>query len=537
MSNINLPAISDRAWSLVGANQLVEARALFKEICEIDKSDAEAWMMLGSLHAEFSEDAEAISCLEKALELDAAYPDAHFNLAKVLLKQRHIEEAKEHCRTAVNNDPAYAAAWQLMGVIQEILGNFANSETCSRRAIELVPNDAVSHANLALALWKQGKLQESVQDYQRSLALNPRQVEIWFQLASVYTHLHLLAEAEHCYQKAIGINPESLEAYERLGDILSRLGKIEGEIDILRKALQIKPDNVGILLRLGNALHAQRQWDAATISFRDAIKLAPENAAAYFGLGAVFGARGMKQEEIAHFKQALALDPENDQYQFHVARVTGVTAPITAPVDYVRTLFDAFAENFDAHLVGQLSYKTPELVYKAVMAQIGTVNKEMDVLDLGCGTGLCAPLFRPLAHNLTGIDLSERMVDVARKLDLYDRLIVDDISGALEGRKEVHDLVIAADVFVYVGELSRVFELCSVALKKSGLFAFSVEAAKDQMADFVLEPTGRYSHSRQYLGKLAQSFGLEVCTIQDAVLRTEAGNPVNGYVVVMKREN
>ena len=175
------------------------------------------------------------------------------------------------------------------------------------------------------------------------------------------------------------------------------------------------------------------------------------------------------------------------------------------------------------------------MVHDAVRAQIGTVNREMDVLDLGCGTGLCAALFRPFAHNLSGIDLSERMVDVARKLNLYDQLIVGDISIVLEGRNEIHDLIIAADVFVYVGELRRVIELCSAALKKKGLFAFTVEASSDEKKDFVLEPSGRYSHSRRYLRTLALSFGLQVLSIQNAVLRMERGNPVNGYVVVMRR--
>ena len=535
MSNINLSALSEQAWSLVETNQLVEARSLFKQICEIDESDPEAWMMLGALHAEFSEDEEAISCLDKALELDPTYPDAHFNLAKLLVKQRHIKEAQNHCQIALNNDPAYAAAWQLLGVIQEILGNITDSEICSRKAIALVPGDAISHANLALALWKQDRLQESVQSYRRSLDLNPQQADIWIQLAAVYSHLHMFTEAEHCYQKVIGIDPGKYEAYELLGDILSKQGKIKEEIDIFRKALRIKPDNAGIHLRLGYALQALKQWDAATAAFQEVIRLAPENAKAYFGLGAVYEAKGMKQEEIECFQHALSLDPENDQYQFHVARLTGATVP-TAPADYVRDLFDACAENFDAVLVGQLAYKTPELIHRAVIELTGTVNKELDVLDLGCGTGLCAPLFKPLAHNLSGIDLSEKMVEIARRLNVYDHLMVGDISKALEGLNEVHDLIIAADVFVYIGELARVFELCSTALKSSGLFAFSVEATKDELADFVLGPAGRYSHSRQYLTTLALSSGLEVSTIQNAVLRMESGNPVNGYIVVMRRQ-
>ena len=129
------------------------------------------------------------------------------------------------------------------------------------------------------------------------------------------------------------------------------------------------------------------------------------------------------------------------------------------------------------------------------------------------------------------------MIDVASKLGLYDRLIVGDISEVWQGLDEAHDLIIAADVFIYVGELTRIFELCSAALKESGLFAFTVEAAKDEMADFVLESSGRYSHSKQYLRKLAKPFGLEVSSIQNAVLRMERESPINGYVVVMRREH
>lgn len=536
MSNLNLPALSEHAWSLIEANKLVEARSLFEKICEISENNPEPWMMLGSLHAEFSEDNKAILCLEKAINLDPLYPDAHFSLAKIWVKKNRIEDAQYHCQIAIDSDQTYIDAWQLLGVIQEKLGNYTESETCVRRAIELAPTDAAAHANLALVLWKQKRLLESGQSYQRSLDLDPQQVDVWLQLAAVYTHQGTYVEAETCYRNAIGISPENFAAYERLGDILSRLNRREEAIDTFRKASRIKPDNSGVRLRLGWEMHALKQWDGATAAFQEIIRLIPENAEAYFGLGAIYGDRGMKQEEIEYYKHALRFDPENDQYQYHIARLTGGTAPTTPPVDYIRNLFDAYAENFDAHLVGELSYKAPGLIHKAVMELVGTAGEKMDVLDLGCGTGLCAPLFRPLAHHLSGIDLSERMIDVARKLKLYDRLMVGDISVALEALNEAHDLIIAADVFVYVGELTRVFELCAASLKRSGLFVFTVEAAKDEIADYVLESSGRYSHSKQYLRKLADSYGLRISSIQNAVLRMDRGFPIIGYVVVMRRE-
>jgi len=536
MLDVNLSALSDRAWSLVEMNRMVEARSLFKQICEIDESDPESWMMLGSLHAELSEDEEAISCLNKALDHDPAYPDAHYNLAKVLVKQRHLPDAQNHCQIALNNDSAYAAAWQLMGAIQETFGNFVESERCSRKAIELAPDNAISHANLALSLWKQDKLEESVQSFQRSLDLNSQQADVWLQLAVVYTRLHLYVDAERCCEKVILIDPEAWEAYELLGNILSAQGRVTEKIDICRKALRIKSTNVGILLQLGNALYINNQRDAAENAFREVIRLDPENAKAYFGLGVVFNAKGLKKEEIENIQHALSLEPENEQYQYYLACVTGVDAPTMAPASHVRDLFDTCAENFDSHLIGRLSYLGPEKVHEAAMGFLDTTaGKDLDILDLGCGTGLCAPLFRPLARSLSGIDLSGKMIDIARKRNLYDQLIIGDISAVLEGVNDRHDIVIATDVFVYIGDLKRVFELCSVALKSSGLFVFTVEAAKNETVDFVLETSGRYSHSRQYLTALAMSVGLEVASLQNSVLRMESGNPINSYVVVMRQ--
>jgi predicted TPR repeat methyltransferase len=180
------------------------------------------------------------------------------------------------------------------------------------------------------------------------------------------------------------------------------------------------------------------------------------------------------------------------------------------------------------------SYQGPELIHAAVKEVLGSAGKRMDILDLGCGTGLCAPLFREQALKLSGVDLSEKMVDVARRRNLYDHLLVGDIAVALEGMNEEYDLIIAADVFIYVGDLERVFELCVRTLRRSGLLAFTIEAAKNEAAGYVLETSGRYSHTTQYVRALAQSSGLEISMMKNGVLRMDRGNPIHGYVVALR---
>ncbi|OHE58523.1 MAG: hypothetical protein A2X71_02320 [Thiobacillus sp. GWE1_62_9] len=527
--------MSDRAWALVDANRLAEARSLFKMICEMGEHDPESWMMLGALHAEFLDMKDAMSCLQKSIELDPSYPDAHLNLAKILVKQSKIDEAYAHCKIAVDNDPCYTDAWQLLGGIQEKLGDFVEAEISSRRAIELIPDNVSCHANLALVLWKQGKLQEAVESYQRALQIDSRLVVAWMQLAAVYSHLNAYPEAEQCYRKVIEIEPLRGEAYGQLGDLLIKQKRKDEAIEAFRKALHIKSDDAGVHLQLGWAYQSKRQWDDAIVSFQEAFRLAPDNVNACFGLAAAYLEKGMDGVALGYFQQALRLDPDNDEIRFHVAQLSGATQPSTAPAGYVRRLFDDYAERFDSHLVGELSYKGPELIHAAVMDVLGSDFEKKDILDLGCGTGLCAPLFKERALKLSGVDLSEMMVDAARRRGLYDHLTLGDITVALEGVNEAYDLIIAADVFIYVGELERVFELCSTALRRSGLFSFTAEAAQDEMASFVLETSGRYSHSKRYLNQLAQSFGLDMECMRNSVLRMDRGMPINGFTVVMRR--
>jgi predicted TPR repeat methyltransferase len=152
--------------------------------------------------------------------------------------------------------------------------------------------------------------------------------------------------------------------------------------------------------------------------------------------------------------------------------------------------------------------------------------------DLGCGTGLFGPQLRPLARALTGIDLSPNMLKKAEQRRLYDRLICGDIAEFLETQSDAFDLVVAADVFVYIGDLARVFRGVRGALRDAGLFGFSVEATDE--GDFILRTTLRYAHSVAYLEKLARDHRFILEKVEARVIRQENEVDVNGYLAVMR---
>jgi predicted TPR repeat methyltransferase len=154
------------------------------------------------------------------------------------------------------------------------------------------------------------------------------------------------------------------------------------------------------------------------------------------------------------------------------------------------------------------------------------------VLDAGCGTGLCGPLLRPLACLLEGVDLSPLMLERARDTGLYDGLYCGDMVGYLRVRPSSTDVIVAADVFVYVGDLKPVFSVARLALRGGGRFAFSVEQHEGAEA-FVLRASGRYAHSRAGIESLAHSHGFVIHEIAPGTLRQESGEDMRGLLVVL----
>ena len=206
---------------------------------------------------------------------------------------------------------------------------------------------------------------------------------------------------------------------------------------------------------------------------------------------------------------------------------------------YFRALFDRYADRFDQDLVGKLGYTAPELLRSAV-DRVAPAAAGLRILDLGCGTGLAGVAFKPLASLLAGVDLSPRMVEKARQRRLYDELTVGDVVEAMERAPGGWDLLVAADVLVYIGDLVPVFAAAARALPPGGYFAATVERlpgepAAPAGATFALGPTRRYAHSEPYVRVTAEAAGFLIRLMEPCSPRREKGIPVPGLLFVAER--
>ena len=154
-----------------------------------------------------------------------------------------------------------------------------------------------------------------------------------------------------------------------------------------------------------------------------------------------------------------------------------------------------------------------------------------DVIDLGCGTGLCGAAFRASSDRLTGVDLSPRMIEVARGKQIYDRLEVGAIDDFLVREPERSArLILAADVFVYVGDLAPIFAAARKTLQPTGFLAFTLQQARD--GAYRMGSDMRFSHSEAYVRTVARAVGLRIALIEPVSIRKDAGLETPGLIVV-----
>jgi predicted TPR repeat methyltransferase len=264
-------------------------------------------------------------------------------------------------------------------------------------------------------------------------------------------------------------------------------------------------------------------------------ELAPGFAAAWFTLGEVREKLGDRSGAVTAFTQARAADPQDRQGAgLQLARLgVGEASPAMSEA-YVRHLFDQYAGRYDTALTEHLRYRGPAILLDAVqrvMRSLGHPPQFGDVLDLGCGTGLGGAAFRPLAGTLVGVDLSPAMIAKANEKGVYDEThvakIEDFLDAAEHGR---YDLVLAADVFVYVGDLAPIFSGIRNVLAPGGILAFTVETHSGDGAKLL--PTLRFAHGETHVRQLLSAAGLAIQHLAPTSVRSEKGEPVDGLVAV-----
>jgi len=282
------------------------------------------------------------------------------------------------------------------------------------------------------------------------------------------------------------------------------------------------------------AAAADGDWRVAADLLEQALERAPHWSPAWFALGQARERLAQTGEAAQAYAAALAADPQDRcGAGTRLALIDGAGAAHKLPRAYVARLFDDYAARFDEHLGEALAYRGPALIVEALDAHAPR-RRFARCVDLGCGTGLAGQALRERVDTLVGVDLSPAMIAKARQKAIYDALCVGDIVDFLrEGRAGAADLIVAADVLVYVGDLSALFVAAERAMAPSGLLAFSLE--RSEGPGFQLGQGSRFAHARAYVETAADAAGLRVASQSEVSTRREGGREVPGLVCLARK--
>ncbi len=417
-----------------------------------------------------------------------------------LHRDERLDEAEKCYRSLLQFEPGNANALHFLGVLEHQRGNDAIALELVRKSIDLDPSVASWHNNLGNVLLRHDQFDDAVRAYARCVELDPGNLAACNNLGLLLRKLDRPVESEEMLKHVVAADPKFGDAHTNLARLYTSLGRMPEAFSHFADALALKPaDN-----RIRRLM-----------------------AVAYASAGRM--ADGLKT-----CREWVALAPDDAMAQHFLAAFGGAEVPQRASDAYVEQEFDGFARTFDAQLAA-LGYRAPQWVLEAVAHVAGEPRRQWNILDVGCGTGLCGPLLRPYASAMAGVDLSAKMLDLARPRAVYDRLVKAELVAFLEQRDDVYDLVVSADTLCYFGRLDEAFAGVISVLRTGGYWVFTVEAHPEAQA-FKLQAHGRYSHSRDYIESALLSAGFRQITLREVELRFESGKPVAGWLICARAD-
>jgi predicted TPR repeat methyltransferase len=351
-----------------------------------------------------------------------------------------------------------------------------------------------------------------------------------FETATALTAEGRAADAAKLYREILKDQPTHLAAAQALADLVESGAASGDAAEDRRRVCAIEAESAYKVAR--TALMAGR-YDVAKRCYLKVLDLDPDHGDAIWGLAESCYGNDDVAESLHWYRAYLDRYPGDAEARHMVAALGDGPKPSRASDAYVRETFDHFAEDFDRQLLDDLAYRAPKLIHDLFLYACPEPHEGLDILDAGCGTGLSGVDFRDHARRLVGVDLSTEMLKRAKERGIYDELIEDEISACFHARPQDFDLIVAADVFCYIGNLSGTLAAAAVALRPGGHLVFSVESQAKR--GYSLTGSGRYAHKPAYVGKAAAAAGFrEVKGIEDS-LRTEYGEPVRGYITLLER--
>ena len=417
------------------------------------------------------------------------------------------------------------------------------AEPILRRILERVPDQADALHFLGVLRHTQGRVDDAVALIRRSLEVLAGNASAWNNLGNVLLLADRAEEAADAYAKAVEFadsrGSEAPLALNNLGVLYRKLNRLSDSQAALRQSLERDPTFADAWYNLSTTLIRQGRIHEGLIAHAKAVALWPEQTRSRQEVIRSLLLLGENQPAAKLLREWLDSEPGNPVAEHMLAACLAAAGEAPAPEracdGYVQQVFDGFAASFDAKLEA-LQYRAPELVVRALREAVGEPAAALDIVDAGCGTGLCGPGLKPFARHLAGCDLSEGMLRRAQGRQLYDVLHQAELTYYLRTQPAAFDAVVSADTLCYFGPLNGALAAARTTLREGGRLIFTVEALPDHAGQpHRLQGNGRYAHAAGYLCEALSQVEFAVTVMASVELRLEAGEPVHGWLVSAQR--
>ena len=528
----NTAKIFNDAIFAVNNRDLKRAEELFRSVIKTDEAHIGALNLLVVVLMSTERFAEAEPFIARATSLNQQSDVSFYNYGLISKRLRKPQQAFENFSKAIALNPSIAETWNNRGTVLNDLKKYDLAISDFDKAIAINGQYSEAYANKGKSLTSLERNDEAFAAYDKALSLKPNLEGAWLGRGDVLCHQRRYDDAIAAYDKALSLKPDFAEAWLGQGNALYRLRCLDEALAAYDKAIAQRPDLAEAWLGRGNVFYNSKRHDEAIAAYDRAIALSPDLAEAWHKRGIIKVIRGNEQEGQKDCEQAILLGASKEAIDFNLARHGAIEKVHTMPRKVVEDLFDDHANHFDSLLVNELGYVVPSKLF-ALILRHAEKNTLVDALDLGCGTGLMGVQLRPIVKTLVGVDLSRQMLEKAKVRTIYNELACRDIIEFTKSDTRSYDLVTSTDVFIYVGDLSAVFDSVYRRLNVGGYFAFSVEATDE--GNYILTESGRYRHTKAYLEQLGHYNGFKIHAIEDCILRKEDQRGMPGFLAVMSR--
>lgn len=415
-------------------------------------------------------------------------------------------------------------------------GNFNAAVKLYNEVLKIHPDHLDANYLLGTLYAETGELSRAKEHLERADAIDPTSPYIKVNLGNICKTQGDFDDARNCYQQALALKNDLPQAYFGLGNIMETVdNNSQGAFEYYRKALQLNP-NDPIMLQATGKLLLKHGDQHAFEYLQMAARISPKLPGINTDCGIACVKLGLNAEGARYLRQALTLNRQDTEASYYLSIAEGSIPDHNLQQDYVREEFNRFAPDFDSTLVEKLEYYIPEKMVEFLLEAVPAGFHCKYAADLGCGTGLFGIAVRQHVDNLVGIDISTKMLELAAQKNCYDTLHPGEIIATLRESDTIYDLFAATDVLIYIGNLDELFATISAKASPDALFVFSTETCAGD--GFILQGSGRYAHSRQYVQAVAETNDCQVIATKQVQLRKEFEKWIDGdlYVIRLNRK-